>query len=101
MEILSACDNNYIVKYHGAYYSKDHLWLVMEFCEAGSIIDIIKITDIQLTEVQIATILKFVLVGVEYMHNNKLIHRDIKAANILLDTKGVIKIADFGVRKYP
>lgn len=35
MEILGRCDSPFIVTYYGAYYRKDHLWLVMEFCEAG------------------------------------------------------------------
>ena len=35
MEILGQCDSQYVVKYFGAYYKKDHLWLVMEYCAAG------------------------------------------------------------------
>ena len=69
----------------------------MEYCVGGSIIDLLKITQKTLTESEIAAILYHVLLGIEYLHANKKIHRDIKAGNILLDEKGTIKIADFGV----
>jgi serine/threonine kinase 3 len=97
MEILGKCKSPYIVTYHGAYYKRDHLWLVMEYCDAGSAYDIIKITQKPFNEIEIASILEFVLKGISYLHKIKLIHRDIKAANILLDIGGNVKIADFGV----
>jgi len=71
--------------------------MVIEFCAAGSVIDIIKITKKSLNENQIASILFYTLKGLEYLHENKKIHRDIKAGNILLDAKGNVKLADFGV----
>lgn len=69
----------------------------MEFCVGGSVIDLLKITKIQLTEEMIATIIQSILFGLDYLHENKKIHRDIKCANILLDQEGNIKLADFGV----
>ena len=41
MEILASCSSKYIVKYHSAYYKKEHLWIAMEYCGGGSIKDIL------------------------------------------------------------
>jgi serine/threonine kinase 4 len=69
----------------------------MEYCAAGSVIDLIKVTKKSLNEQQIASILKSTLRGIDYLHANKKIHRDVKAGNILLDLNGNVKLADFGV----
>ena len=73
------------------------MWLVIEYCAAGSVIDLMRITKIQFDEHLIATILLSALKGLQYLHENKTIHRDIKGGNILLDSAGNAKLADFGV----
>ena len=73
------------------------LWLIMEYCAAGSVADLIKIRRHPLNETQIAAILYASLKGLEYLHETKKVHRDIKAGNILLNTSGQAKLADFGV----
>lgn len=64
----------------------------MEFCEMGSVSDLISITNQTLTEEQLAVILHDVLKGLEYLHSRKEIHRSIKANNILLNDKGKVKL---------
>lgn len=85
------------MKYYGSYFKDGKLWIVLEYCHAGSIIDLINITQRKLNEHEIASILESVIEGLAYLHANKKIHRDIKAANILLNKEGVAKLADFGV----
>ena len=69
----------------------------MEYCDGGSIADIISATKQPLNEKELACIVKDTLKGLSYLHKNKLIHRDIKAGNVLLHKSGYCKLADFGV----
>ena len=107
--VMQECDSPHIVKYYGTYFKGSDLWIVMEFCGAGSILDIMKLRGRAAVdgsnrpqvktflEVEIATIFRGTLKGLEYLHQNKKIHRDIKAGNILLTFEGNAKLADFGV----
>ena len=97
ISILKECRHPNIVGYIGSYIKKGNLWLIMEYCSAGSVADLIKVTKKTLDEVQIASVCQAALRGLEYLHDTKKIHRDIKAGNVLLDHKGVAKLADFGV----
>jgi serine/threonine kinase 3 len=97
ISIMQQCDSQHIVKYFASYFKETDLWIVMEYCVAGSVSDLMKLLKITLTEDQIAPILSDTLKGLEYLHLKKKIHRDIKAGNILLDIHGNAKLADFGV----
>jgi serine/threonine protein kinase len=97
INILKQCKCPHIVQYYGSYIKDNDLWLILEYCNAGSVADLIKITGRTLTETEIASICHAVLKGLEYLHDTKKIHRDIKAGNILLDHLGSAKLADFGV----
>lgn len=99
IQILRTCKSDYIVQYYGSYMAanSDDMWIVMEYCSAGSIADLMECTRRTLTEEQIQHIVACVLLGLEYLHGNKNIHRDIKSGNILLTGSGQAKLADFGV----
>ncbi|XKL62245.1 hypothetical protein PGB90_002078 [Kerria lacca] len=97
ISIMQQCDSPYVVKYYGSYFKNTDLWIVMEYCGAGSVSDIMRLRKKTLTEDEIATILSDTLKGLEYLHLRRKIHRDIKAGNILLNTEGHAKLADFGV----
>ncbi|CCD65397.1 Serine/threonine-protein kinase cst-1 [Caenorhabditis elegans] len=97
ISIMQQCKSKYVVKYYGSYFKHSDLWIVMEYCGAGSISDIMRARRKPLSEQEISAVLRDTLKGLQYLHDLKKIHRDIKAGNILLNTDGIAKLADFGV----
>ncbi|KID72685.1 Serine/threonine-protein kinase svkA [Metarhizium brunneum] len=93
--ILSELQSPYVTKYYGSYAKGAELWIVMEFCAGGSCADLMKPGLIE--EDYIAIMLRELLLGLDYLHSDKKLHRDIKAANVLLGAGGQVKLADFGV----
>uniref|UniRef100_A0A8C6PHK6 non-specific serine/threonine protein kinase n=1 Tax=Nothobranchius furzeri TaxID=105023 RepID=A0A8C6PHK6_NOTFU len=98
-------DHSNVVKFYGMYYKKDvkcgdQLWLVLELCNGGSVTDLakglLKRGD-RMDEAIIGYILHEALMGLQHLHVNKTIHRDVKGNNILLTTQGGVKLVDFGV----
>ncbi|KAK1595568.1 kinase-like domain-containing protein [Colletotrichum navitas] len=93
--ILSELQSPYVTKYYGSYAKGAELWIVMEFCAGGSCADLMKPGLIG--EDYIAIIIRELLLGLDYLHSDKKLHRDVKAANVLLSSNGQVKLADFGV----
>uniref|UniRef100_A0A3B4WK72 non-specific serine/threonine protein kinase n=1 Tax=Seriola lalandi dorsalis TaxID=1841481 RepID=A0A3B4WK72_SERLL len=94
-----------VVKFYGMFYKSDNLsggqlWLVLELCNGGSVTELIKgllMRGQRLQEPVISYILCSALLGLQHLHNNRIIHRDVKGNNILLTTEGGVKLVDFGV----
>uniref|UniRef100_A0A8D3CTC6 non-specific serine/threonine protein kinase n=1 Tax=Scophthalmus maximus TaxID=52904 RepID=A0A8D3CTC6_SCOMX len=83
------------IEYKGCYLREHTAWLVMEYC-LGSASDLLEVHKKPLQEVEIAAITHGALQGLAYLHSHNLIHRDIKAGNVLLTEPGQVKLADFG-----
>uniref|UniRef100_A0A671LB44 non-specific serine/threonine protein kinase n=1 Tax=Sinocyclocheilus anshuiensis TaxID=1608454 RepID=A0A671LB44_9TELE len=91
IDILASCDHQYIVKLLDAFYYESKLWpFCMYMCVSAEL-------ERSLTEPQIRVVCKQTLEALTYLHENKIIHRDLKAGNILFTSDGDVKLADFGV----
>eukprot|EP00808_Paulinella_micropora_P011074 g81232.t1 len=99
IDTLKKLKHDTIVSYYGCTKDeqKGKMYLLLEFCDGGSLDDLLKRAKEPLKEVHIAFILRSVLEALQYLHSQGVIHRDIKAANILLTLSGKVKLTDFGI----
>ncbi|KAJ1986717.1 hypothetical protein H4R33_003203 [Dimargaris cristalligena] len=96
IHVLSQCCNSpFVTKYYGAMVRGFRLWIVMEYMNGGSCLDLLKIRPF--SEDQISYTIHQLLQGLVYLHSESKIHRDIKCANVLVNSDGRVKFADFGV----
>lgn len=93
--ILSNCKDTRITRYYGCFVRGYNLWIIMEYLGGGSALDLLKPGPFD--EGSIAIICRELLKGLDYLHRHGKIHRDVKAANVLVSDEGDVKIADFGV----
>ncbi|KAK6509963.1 hypothetical protein TWF481_004678 [Arthrobotrys musiformis] len=96
IDLLKNLNHPHIVQYHGFVKSVDSLYIILEFCENGSLRSICKNFG-KFPEHLVGRYTGQVLDGLFYLHEQGVIHRDIKGANILTTKEGHIKLADFGV----
>ncbi|EMR68450.1 putative ste ste20 paka protein kinase protein [Eutypa lata UCREL1] len=98
-EIMVMKDSKHrnIVNFLDAFLRNNNseLWVVMEYMEGGALTDVIDNNPV-ITEEQISTICLETCQGLQHLHSQNIIHRDIKSDNVLLDARGNVKITDFG-----
>ena len=97
-KLLSKIKHPFIVNMHYSFQDKDNLYLIIDFLQGGDLrYHLCK--EKQFTEEQTKFIIANIILGLEYIHFNRIIHRDIKPENIVMDSKGYVKITDFGIAK--
>ena len=96
IDLLKLLKNPYIVEYRESFNTADTLYIVMEFIENGSLATIVKKFG-RLSESLVSMYILQVVEGLSFLHEQGVVHRDIKGANILISTGGQVKLADFGV----
>ncbi|KAH7051523.1 kinase-like domain-containing protein [Linnemannia elongata] len=97
-QVMALCKHPNVLRVNGAFVTDSKLYIVTPYLSAGSCLDIMKTAYPEgFDEISIATILKQALQGLDYLHKNGHIHRDVKAGNLLVDDDGSVLLGDFGV----
>ncbi len=103
IQVLRDCRSPYIVSYFGSFVDPEgsNMCIVMEFLAGGTLQDVVKEYDKHggLDEASMHGVVSSVLKGLAYLHARNIMHRDLKSKNILIDTDGSVKLADFGVSR--
>ncbi|KAL6072994.1 serine/threonine-protein kinase BLUS1 isoform X3 [Balamuthia mandrillaris] len=92
---LKFCNHPNIVKYYTTLFLKNELWIVMEFMEGGTLTEAVR--NHSFSEIQVAYVARELLKALAWLHDHKLLHRDLKSSNIMMTIKGNIKLIDFGL----
>ncbi|KAJ3272553.1 hypothetical protein HK104_004452 [Borealophlyctis nickersoniae] len=92
IDVLRQCRHPNIVQYFGCCPVDDSIWILTDYCAAGSMSDCIQLTECTFTESQTAMVLADAVEGLAFLHSRGIVHRDVKCANILLTEEGVAKI---------
>jgi len=98
--ILSSINSPYIVKYYDSFTEKNQINILMEYCENGDLgLHMKRQMGRMLPEAKIWKFFLEMCLGLQYLHANKILHRDIKTINMFLTKDDKIKIGDLGVAK--
>ncbi len=97
IDFLRKLDHPYMVQLYDVYATPDEIWMILEYCQLGSIQDLVHNTETTLSEPEIACVCYSVLQALDYIHTLNKIHRDVKSANILINSFGQVKLTDFGI----
>ncbi|KAJ0170042.1 hypothetical protein K1T71_014648 [Dendrolimus kikuchii] len=97
IDILSECRHPNVVELHEAYFIDNKLWMLLEYCDGGALDSVMAELEKGLSEVQIAYVCREMSRGLQFLHSRRVIHRDLKAGNVLATMQGGVKLADFGV----
>ncbi|GAA5827005.1 hypothetical protein JCM11251_002203 [Rhodosporidiobolus azoricus] len=98
MILMTQAESDFVVKLFYTFQSKDYLYLVMEYLPGGDCAALVKNMG-ELPEDWARRYIAEVVVGLEHLHSSGVIHRDLKPDNLLIDTKGHLKLTDFGLSR--
>ncbi|KAB5593071.1 hypothetical protein CTheo_3453 [Ceratobasidium theobromae] len=98
LSTLRGNDSTNITRYHGCWLEGPHVWIVMDFAQGGSVRTLAKAApNNSIEEKFTGVIMREVLQALAFLHRNNVIHRDLKAANVLISSDGRVMLCDFGV----
>ncbi|KAJ2485858.1 kinase that interacts with cdc31p [Coemansia sp. RSA 2320] len=97
INLLSQLHSPHIAQYYGSFVESSRMWIVMEYASGGSIHKLMQAGPVE--EKYTSSIMYGVLLALEYLHTSGIMHRDIKAANILVTDEGIVQLCDFGVAR--
>uniref|UniRef100_A0A0D3GLN7 mitogen-activated protein kinase kinase kinase n=1 Tax=Oryza barthii TaxID=65489 RepID=A0A0D3GLN7_9ORYZ len=100
IKFLSQFKHENIVQYYGSDTFEDRFYIYLEYVHPGSINKYVKQHYGAMTESVVRNFTRHILRGLAFLHGQKIMHRDIKGANLLVDVSGVVKLADFGMAKH-
>ncbi|XP_054159711.1 serine/threonine-protein kinase Nek8-like [Oppia nitens] len=99
VKVLSILNNPNIISYFDSFESNGNLYIEMEYADAGTLAELLAQLNQPLHEYEILLIFRQIVCAINYLHQNNILHRDIKTANIFLNKEGYIKVGDFGISK--